>query len=306
MTQRLTADRLRGIFPALPTPVHADDAVDADAARALVRHVLAAGVAGVVPVGGTGEYGALAREQRVRMVAACAEAAAGRVPVIPGVLDPGYHDAMAAGRAFAEAGADALMVLTPYYTTPTQQGIRDYFLRYADASPRPLLIYEIPYRTRIAIAPEVLHELSRHPNIIGMKACNTDLYHFLKVVAGVDPGFSVLSGEDTLFPLQMAGGARGGIVVTATVLPRTWQRLYALLQEGRAAEALALHRELMPLLDLAFAETNPGPLKSVLDLIGIPAPHLLAPLRTAAPELQQRLRAELRQRLVIEAQWAPS
>lgn len=301
MTQRLTADHLRGIFPALPTPVHADDTVDADAARALVRHVLAAGVAGVVPVGGTGEYGALAREQRVRMVAACAEAAGGRAPVIPGVLDPGYHDALAAGRAFAEAGADALMVVTPYYTTPMQQGIRDYFLRYADASPRPVLIYEIPYRTRIAIAPEVLHELSRHPNIIGMKACNTDLYHLLKVVAGADAGFAVLSGEDTLFPLQMAGGARGGIVVTATAIPRTWQRLYAMLRDGRMAEALALHRDLIPLLDLAFAETNPGPLKSVLDLIGIPAPHLLAPLRTAAPELQQRLRAELQARLAVEA-----
>ena len=304
MTTTLDAAQLRGIFPALPTPVRGDDTVDADAARALMRHVLANGVAGVVPIGGTGEYGALPKSERARMTAVCAEEAAGRVPVIAGVLDPGFHDALAAGKSLADAGADALMVLTPYYTTPTQQGIRDYFVRYADASPVPVLIYEIPYRTRIAIAPEVLHELSRHPNIVGMKACNTDLYHFLKVVAGVDASFAVLSGEDTLFPVQMAAGAKGGIVVTATVLPRTWQQLYALSRDGRTADAMALHRELIPLLDLAFAETNPGPLKSVLDLVGATAPRVLDPLLAPASDLQQRLRAELTKRLAAEARLA--
>ena len=302
MPTRLDAAQLRGIFPALPTPVRADDTIDADAARALMRHVLPKGIAGVVPVGGTGEYGALPRSERARMTAVCAEEAAGRVPVIAGVLDPGFHDALAAGRSLADAGADALMVVTPYYTTPTQQGLRDYFMRYADASPVPVLIYEIPYRTRIAIAPEVLHELSRHDNIIGMKACNTDLYHFLKVVAGVDPGFSVLSGEDTLFPVQMAAGAKGGIVVTATLLPRTWQRLYELARDERTADALALHRQLIPLLDLAFSETNPGPLKSVLDLIGAASPRVLDPLLAPDSGLQQRLRAELVGRLAFEAE----
>jgi 4-hydroxy-tetrahydrodipicolinate synthase len=301
MKTRITAVQLRGIFPALPTPVRADDTVDAEATRALMRYLLPQGVAGVVPIGGTGEYGALPRAERVRMTALCVEEAAGRVPVIPGVLDPGFHDALAAGQAFAEAGADALMVLTPYYTTPTQRGIRDYFLRYADASPVPVLIYEIPYRTRVAIAPEVLHELSRHENIIGMKACNTDMYHFLKVVAGVHESFTVMSGEDTLFPVQMAAGARGGIVVTATMLPRTWRRIHELCVAGRIDEALAMHRQLIPLLDMAFAETNPGPLKSVLDLIGAEAPRVLDPLLAPAADLQQRLRAEMKRRLAEEA-----
>lgn len=301
MTQKLTAADLRGIFPAIPTPVTTDDKIDQDATRKLMAYLLGNGISGVVPLGGTGEYGALSREQRVRMAALCVEAAAGQVPVIPGVLDPGFHDALDAGKAFANVGASALMVLTPYYTSPTQQGIRDYFLRYADASPVPVMIYEIPYRTRIAIAPEVLHELSRHENIIGMKACNTDMYHFLKVVAGVDDSFSVFSGEDSLFPLHMAAGARGGVVVTASVLPRTWRAIYDLSLAGKTAQAVALHRELIPLLDLAFSETNPGPLKSVLDLVGVSAPTVLAPLVAPAPELQARLRAELTQRLQAEA-----
>ena len=301
MKTRLTAAALRGIFPAIPTPVTADDRIDAAATRKLVAHLLAQGIDGLLPLGGTGEYGALPREERVRMAGLCAEAVDGRIPVVAGVLDPGYHDALSAGKAFAAAGADALMVLTPYYTTPTQRGIRDYFLRYADASPVPVMIYEIPYRTRIAIAPEVLHELSRHENIVGMKACNTDMYHFLKVVAGVDPSFSVFSGEDTLFPLHMAGGARGGIIVTASVLPRTWRRLYELARDGRTAETMALHRKLIPLLDMAFSETNPGPLKSVWDLVGIAAPRVLDPLLPAAADLQQRLRAELGACLQAEA-----
>jgi 4-hydroxy-tetrahydrodipicolinate synthase len=301
MNPRLTAAGLRGIFPAIPTPVTAEDRIDEAAARAQVDLILRGGATGVVPLGGTGEYGALPQDERVHMVRICAQAAAGKIPVVAGVLDPGYYDALASGKAFAAAGADAVMVLTPYYTTPTQQGIRDYFRRYADESPVPVMIYEIPYRTRIAISPEVLHELSRHPNIIGMKACNTDMYHFLKVQAGIDESFTVFSGEDTLFPVQMAAGAKGGIVVTASALPRTWRRLYEACAAGRHEEALALHRRLIPLLDLAFAETNPGPLKSAMDLVGVDAPRVLQPLVPPAPVLRERLRAELAALLDEEA-----
>ena len=179
-------------FPPFRRPVKADDTIDADAVSALFAWLLKQGIDGVVPLGGTGEYGALSRAERIRMAGLSVKAMAGRGPVIAGVLDTGFHDALQAGREFAAEGVDGLLVLTPYYTNPTQAGIRDYFLRYADASPVPILIYEIPYRTRIAIEPKILHELSRHPNIIGMKACNLDMYHFLQVVAGVDDSFAVL------------------------------------------------------------------------------------------------------------------
>jgi 4-hydroxy-tetrahydrodipicolinate synthase len=297
----LTAAKLKGLLPAIPTPVQRDGTIDAGATRALVQFLLREGIDGIVPLGGTGEYGAMARDERRRFARTVVEAIGGKVPVVAGILDPGYHDALDAARGFADAGADAVMAVTPYYTTPTQAGLRDYFLRFADASPLPVVIYEIPYRTRIAIAPGVLHELSRHERIIGMKACNTDMYHFLQVVAGVDASFSVLSGEDTLLPLHVAAGARGGIVVTASLLPRTWRRIYDHAVNGRVAEALALHRQLIPLMNMAFAETNPGPLKSVLDLVGVNAPTVLAPLVAPDAELQARLRAEvLRQRAALE------
>ena len=297
----LTAAKLKGLLPAIPTPVQRDGTIDAGATRALVQFLLREGIDGIVPLGGTGEYGAMARDERRRFARTVVEAIGGKVPVVAGILDPGYHDALDAARGFADAGADAVMVVTPYYTTPTQAGLRDYFLRFADASPLPVVIYEIPYRTRIAIAPGLLHELSRHERIIGMKACNTDMYHFLQMVAGVGPSFTVLSGEDTLFPLQVAAARAGGIVVTASLLPRTWRRIYDHAVNGRIAEALALHRQLIPLMNMAFAETNPGPLKSVLDLVGVNAPTVLAPLVAPDAELQARLRAEvLRQRAALE------
>ena len=295
----LTANRLNGILPAIPTPVRADDTVDETALRALFAWLLKQGIDGVVPLGGTGEYGALARAERIRTAALSVEAMAGKGPVVAGVLDTGFHDALQAGKEFAAAGVDGLLVLTPYYTNPTQAGIRDYFLRYADASPVPVLIYEIPYRTRIAIDPAVLHELSRHENIIGMKACNTDMYHFLRVVAGVDETFAVLSGEDSLFPLHVAAGAKGGIVVTANLLPKAWRQIFDLAASGRTQEALAHHRRLIPLMNMAFAETNPGPMKAVMDLIGVDAPRLLAPLVPAQPSLVADLRAELQRQLAI-------
>ncbi len=297
----LDATRLAGIIPPIPTPACSEGCVDLAAAAALVRHLIAGGVDGLLPLGGTGEYNALSRTERIRMSAACAEAAAGEVPVIAGVLDPGYHDALAAARDFASAGVDALLVVTPYYTNPTQAGLRDYFLRFADEAPLPILLYEIPYRTRIALDPEVTHLLSRHERIIGMKACNTDMYHFLRVMAGVDKDFAVLSGEDSLFPLHVAAGAHGGIVVTATLLPRLWRRMFDLASGGQTTAALRLHRRLIPLIDLVFAETNPGPLKSVLDLIGVHAPDVLAPLVAPGRELQTLLRTEFEVLLAEEA-----
>jgi len=289
----LDATKLRGILPATPTPVTADGNIDVAASKALFSWLNRQGIDGVVPLGGTGEYGALARAERNRFAELTVEAMAGRKPVIAGVLDTGYHDALAAGRDFAAAGVDGLLVLTPYYTNPTQAGIRDYFLRYADESPVPILIYEIPYRTRIAVDPEVLHELSRHERIVGMKACNTDMYHFLRTMAGLDPSFAMLSGEDTLFPLHVAAGAKGGIVVTANLLPRAWRLVFDLASSGKTAEALEVHRTLIPMMNLAFAETNPGPMKSVMGLIGVNAPAMLPPLREPRPELREALKGEL-------------
>jgi 4-hydroxy-tetrahydrodipicolinate synthase len=125
------------------------------------------------------------------------------------------------------------------------------------------------------------------------------MWHFLRVMAGVDQTFAVLSGEDTLFPLQIAAGAQGGILVTASLVPSAWRRIFDLASAGKTSEALEVHRTLIPLMNMAFAETNPGPMKSVIDMIGVNAPDILAPLMRADATLERNLRAELAKQLEV-------
>jgi 4-hydroxy-tetrahydrodipicolinate synthase len=285
----LTKERLAGILPAIPTPTRGTGEVDVAALRGLVRQLLSQGVDGIVPLGGTGEFLALEPLERARAVQAVVDEVAGRVPVIAGVLSPGLGDALPACRDFDRAGADAVMVITPYYVTPTQDGIRDYFRRVLDASPRPVVLYDIPYRTRVAMTPETISSIADDPRAIGIKACNLDMFAFLKLTAMARTKLAVLSGEDALYPLHVAAGAVGGVLATATLVPASWKAIHAALAAGRVEAALELHRSLFPLLDAVFAETNPGPLKSCLDLIGIPTGAPLLPLLSPGAELSDRL-----------------
>lgn len=289
----LTHDRISGIWPAYPTATTKAGAVDAPALARLVAHCLDGGASGLVPIGGTGEYTALSPSERAEVVAASVAAAAGRVPVVPGILSPGYRDALAAGRDFAAAGASALMLITPYYVTPSQAGIRDYFKRYRDALDLPLLLYDIPYRTRIVVEPDTIAAMVEDGSIVGMKACNTDFTHFSKVSALVGDRMAILSGEDFLFPAHVTLGAVGGVIATASLIPRPFVDILDLVRSGRRAEALAIHRKLFAFLDAIFAETNPGVLKPALAAVGLPVGDVLPPLQPAGPATIRRMHEAL-------------
>ncbi|HWK46318.1 MAG TPA: dihydrodipicolinate synthase family protein [Stellaceae bacterium] len=284
---------LRGILPAFPTPTTEGGAVDEAALRRLVKFLLEGGATGLVPMGGTGEFTALSPAARIRVVEITAEVAAGKVPVVAGVLSPGYAEAVQTGRELTAAGADALLLIAPFYVTPSQAGIRDYFRAYRGDVDAPLVFYDIPYRTRIITDAAVLAELAADRTIIGMKACNTDMHHFNRIAASVDDSFALLSGEDTLFPAQVALGACGGILASAALLPAYWVRVFEAAIGGRLDEAIAAQRRLLPLLDAIFAEPNPGPLKEALGMIGLPSGHALPPLRRPAETVLVALRAAI-------------
>jgi 4-hydroxy-tetrahydrodipicolinate synthase len=284
---------LRGVLPAFPTPTTDDGAVDEAALRRLVRFLLDGGAKGLVPMGGTGEFTALSPAARTRVVEITAEIAAGKVPVVAGVLSPGYAEATQTGRDFTKAGADALLLIAPFYVTPSQIGIRDYFRAYRNDVDAPLVFYDIPYRTRIVTDAAVLAGLAADRTIIGMKACNTDMHHFNQIAAAVDDRFALLSGEDTLFPAHVALGARGGILAAASLMPAYWQRMFEAAAAGQLGEAIAAQRRLLPLLDAIFAEPNPGPLKEALGMIGLPSGHALPPLRHPAEATMAALRVAI-------------
>lgn len=301
---RLSA--ITGIVTATPTPLRPDATVDAASVHDLARHLVAAGAAGIAPIGGTGEYTALTAKQRTAMVAHTVEAVDGAVPVIAGLLSPGLGDTIAAGRDALAAGADALMVVTPYYSRPVQEGIADYFKQLSDTLDADLMLYEIPYRTGIALTPETVARIADTTRVVAMKACNQNLSQQIRVVAAAGDKIAVLSGEEDVFPLHVAMGARGGVLATSCVFPRLWQRIFEAARYGALARAKHLHAELMPVVDLLFSEHNPAPLKAVLAQLGHPAGDVLPPLRPASAGLQAKL-AELIPRIrELEAQAAGS
>ncbi|HKW94228.1 MAG TPA: 4-hydroxy-tetrahydrodipicolinate synthase [Methylomirabilota bacterium] len=287
-------DDLVGLFPALPTPTDTAGNVDVKATARLVDFLCAAGIDGLVPVGGTGEYAALSPADRRAMVEATVAAAAGRVPVVAGVLATGFKDAIQAASDFTAAGAAGLMLVTPYYVTPTQEGIREYFRAFAQEVTVPVLLYEIPYRTGVALKAETIAQMADDGSIVGMKACNPDFNQFTRVIQLVGERISVMSGEEPFFATHVALGARGGILATANLFPKVWQEVFALARAGDLKGALARQQRLLPLLDAAFAETNPGPLKEAMAMIGLPVGHVLRPLERPRPETMVKLEAAVR------------
>lgn len=270
--------KFHGVMPAFPTPTTPSGEVNESALRGLIRYLLAAGVGGLVPMGGTGEYTALSPEQRQHVVRVTVSEAAGRVPVVAGVVSPGYKEAVQAGHLFKAAGADALLLIAPFYVKPTQSGIRHYFSSYRASVDLPILAYDIPYRTNTIIDPQTIVEMENDGSIIGMKACNTDVAHFNTVAASVSDRFALLSGEDGLFPAHLALGACGGILATASLLPALWVNIFKLATGGNLSEAIAAQRHLLPLLQALFAETNPGPMKVAFDLLGSNIGNVSIPL----------------------------
>ena len=304
----LSKSALEGVYCALVTPFDMEGDVDRGAARRLVDFLLDAGVSGLVPVGGTGEYTALAPRARRAMVEATVEAASGRVPVVAGVLSPGFQEAMQAGLDFKAAGADGLLLITPFYATPSQAGIRAFFKSYAQAVELPLLLYEIPARTGVAVNPETVAAMADDGSIIGMKACNHDLGQFIRLMALVGDRIAVMSGEEPFFATQVAMGATGGILATANMVPRLWGEIYEAARQGNLRRALDRQDELQPFLAAVFGETNPGPLKAAMGMVGLemggamlpllpPSESTIARLEAIVPDIAARERAAEKGRL---------
>ena len=274
----LTKNDLSGIFTALVTPVTPEGTVDGEAVNRLVEHCISKGTSGLVPNGGTGEYAALLPAERAHMVETTAEAAARRVPVVAGVLSTGFREAVSAGRDALAAGADAIMLLTPFYTIGTQASIRDYFKAYRDTVDLPLMLYEIPSRTTVSLTAATIAGMADDNSIIGMKACNPDFDQFIRVMQMAGDRMAVLSGEENLFPAHVALGAAGGVLATSNLFPDVWTNILGLFQSGDVAAAMQRHAEIFPLLDTIFSESNPGPLKAAMAMCGIPVGGVLPPL----------------------------
>jgi len=263
--------------------------LDERAFQDLVRWHLDEGTQGFVPVGTTGESPTLSHPEHERVVELCVEAAGGRAPVIAGTGSNATEEAISLTRHAKRAGADAALVVTPYYNKPTQDGLYAHYRAIHDAVDLPIVIYNIPGRSVVDMAPETMARLAKLPNIVGVKDSSADIVRPLVTHAACGPEFCQLSGEDGNVLAFLAHGGHGCISVTANVAPRLCARLHEAWRAGRPDEALALHRRLLPLHQALFCETSPAPAKYALSRLGRCGGELRLPL----VEIGERSRAKV-------------
>jgi 4-hydroxy-tetrahydrodipicolinate synthase len=258
----------QGSIPALVTPMRDDGTIDFDAWDALLDFHLREGTDGVVVGGTTGESPVLERAELEQLVRRAKARLGGRIPVIGGSGTNGTAKSIALSQAVEAAGADALLVVTPYYNKPTQDGLLRHFRAVAGATDIPIILYNVPGRTGVNMAAQTVARLAEVPNIVGVKEASGNLTQVCDIIRMTPRKFCVLSGDDALFFPMMALGAKGVISVTSNVAPRLMAELYDTYIIGEISRARDIHYQLWPLFHALFLETNPIPAKTALAMMG--------------------------------------
>src|SRR5215471_18283097 len=280
----------RGSFTALVTPFSKDGALDEKAFRALVAWQIAEGTNGLVPVGTTGESPTLSHDEHKQVVEWCIAEARGRVPVIAGAGSNSTREAIDLAQHAQDCGADAVLVVTPYYNKPTQEGLYQHFKAVNDAVGIPIIIYNIPSRSVIDMSVDTMKRLFDLKNIAGVKDATANVVRVSQQRAAIGTDFNQLSGEDATALGFMAHGGHGCISVTSNVAPRLCAEFQDACLKGDYDAALKLHDKLMPLHTALFIETNPAPAKFALSVLGKCAETVRLPLVPVADKTRTAVR----------------
>ena len=294
MTTETPAPRFRGSYTALITPF-SDGGIDEAAFRKLVDFQIENGTHGLVPVGTTGESPTLSHEEHDRVVAICIEQAAGRVPVIAGAGSNSTNEAVRLAKHGAAAGADGVLIVSPYYNKPTQEGLFQHFSAVADAVDVPVIVYDIPGRSIVRVADETLVRLNAaHAHICGIKDATSEVGRPPRIRNALGAGFAQLSGEDATTLPYLAGGGHGAISVTSNIAPRLMADMHNAWQAGDIATAQDINARVIDLHDAMFCEASPGPVKYAASLLGICSAQTRLPLCEIADSSKAQVEAALR------------
>jgi len=285
------------LLTAMITPFDAGGAVDYAQARRLASALVASGSEGLLVSGTTGEAPTLSSAEKLRLFSEIKDEVRERAAVVAGSGDNCTADSVELSREAQRAGADALLLTTPYYNKPTQEGIFRHFAAVAEAVGVPCIYYNIPSRTAVNVSAETQLRLAAHGNIVGVKEASGDLRQIARIVEGA-PGFRVWSGndEDTFAVISLGG--YGVISVASHIAGRQIADMIRLLCEGSVAEAAAIHRRLLPLIDALFCVTNPIPVKYALAQLGFPVGGFRLPLCEPGEAEAARIMAEVRRHRV--------
>jgi 4-hydroxy-tetrahydrodipicolinate synthase len=284
---------IEGCLTALVTPFKGGK-VDFEALAKLVDWQIEQGVDGIVAVGTTGESATLDVDEHVAVISAIVKASRGRVPVIAGAGGNATTEALELTRASEDAGADALLHVTPYYNRPNQEGLFRHFEAIARSTKLPIVLYNVPTRTSCDMLTDTVVRLAEIENIVGIKDATGNLVRGGELIARVSERFVVLSGDDgTAFPLY-AIGARGVISVVSNVAPRAMSDMWDAVSAGDWVRARQRHYELRHLMHLLFVEPSPAPTKAALALLGRCTTEVRLPIVPTTPGLAEQLRVEMR------------
>ncbi|WP_058555596.1 4-hydroxy-tetrahydrodipicolinate synthase [Thiohalocapsa sp. ML1] len=284
---------LRGSIVALITPMDAIGAVDDAALARLVDFHVEAGTAAIVAVGTTGESATLDEAEHCAVIARCVALAAGRIPVIAGTGANATAEAIRLTRCAAEVGADAALLVTPYYNKPTQAGLIAHYRAIADAVALPQILYNVPGRTACDLLPETTAELTRVENIVGLKDATGDLTRLPRLRELCGPDFALYSGDDGTGCEFMLGGGDGVISVTNNVAPALMRQLCDAALAGERERALAINNQLADLHRALFVESNPIPVKWAMAALGLAQPGIRLPLTWLTPAHEATVRAAM-------------
>jgi 4-hydroxy-tetrahydrodipicolinate synthase len=293
-TPAMTAARFEGTYTALVTPFREDQSVDWAAFDALIDAQIAGGVRGLVPCGTTGESPTLSHEEQLAIIARTVKRSAKRAHVIAGCGSNSTLEAIHLSREAEKSGADAVMIVVPYYNKPTQDGLVQHFVAVAKSVGCPVCVYNIPGRTGIDLLPDALGRiLDAAPNVVSIKEATGNVLRAQELVRRFGSRLSVLSGDDALTLPMIACGARGVISVTSNVVPGGVARATELALAGDLAAARRAHLALLPLHEAMFLESNPAPAKAALAMRGAMLDVVRSPLVVASTKTREALSAAL-------------
>jgi len=279
----------KGAIVAIATPFKNGE-VDEERYRELIEYQLENGTDGIVPCGTTGESATLSHEEHDRVIEIAIDAVKKRVPVIAGTGSNSTREAIRLTKHAYEAGADGVLMVSPYYNKPTQEGLYQHFRTVAEEVPIPIVLYNVPGRTSSNILPETTARLSRIGNIVGQKEATADLKQVSRIVAMCDDDFSLLSGDDfTVLPILAVGG-KGVISVISNVAPADMAGMIDAFEANDISRARELHHKMYPLMEALFFETNPIPTKAALSLMGKIEYELRLPLCKMSDANYERLK----------------
>jgi 4-hydroxy-tetrahydrodipicolinate synthase len=285
----------RGSYVALVTPFK-DGKIDEKKLRDLVEWHIAEKTNGLVPVGTTGESATLSHEEHARVIEIVVKSARKRVPVIAGAGSNSTEEAISLTGAAKDLGADGVLSVNPYYNRPTQEGLKAHFSAIARAVDIPIVLYNIPSRSGVNMAPDTIADLARsHKNIVGVKESTGSMDQATEIIEKAGDKFAVISGDDSLTLPLMAIGAVGVISVVANLVPSAVSYLCSLMASRKIVEAQAIHLKLYPLIKAMFIETNPAPIKAAMKDVGlIDDESLRLPLVPVMDATREKIRAAVK------------